>query len=688
MRTLKIYLTSTLFLIGLMITFLSCEKDPFLDEEVKKPDYIFSEPIVFNVDDLARSSFVEQTILGEVRQNPYTVENLAAAMNEVYGTSIEKVPTTHHYLKFEPQNETELVALEETELIFFDFPLEQKVERIGDYYFEPGSKGDYPTLWTVVSPEDELPAVNYELIAELNLIEADPFLMRRAFTRTGNTEEVEERYPLPLGLTIEDLQAAAFGNGGTTENSDDCHPGCASWPCCISDQLNCGDDFIPEWCRNFEPECYPGHPDYPNCAEDDGGNGSTLLTNDCGCLLSSNRRYPGGCVRVEDTQLGYEGVRNVQVIGWNGWFTIDNTYTDDNGCWRINRAYKGNAYFMIKFKNGRGTRIRGPRAGARLWEHLTTVTDNLGQVAGPNFHNMTVNYNMWNNQNSQAHRYWGAASINNLFHAYNDYADENGISRLPDLDIYVAPQRRGGFALMTSYLGAAGLANVVTDGLYQSDHFGNWELLDMLYATAGGITAASVANFVPDVMIGTNHSFSDRLADIGFHELGHAGIYHNVGSAYWQDLATAEIVADNETGHPWGNASVMGAGHISIMESWAEHVSHHFTHAQYGSNTSDFDVTYIRRLEQTRNFTDGHIPIGIYQDLYDGGEELVSQDRIGPWVGTVNDQVRDISIQQIFNLITSQVTNPDELRIRINSDIVPGTNNTTTDINRLFNSYE
>ena len=101
MRTLKIYLTSTLFLIGLMITFLSCEKDSFLDEEVKKPDYIFSEPIVFNVDDLARSSFVEQTILGEVRQNPYTVENLAAAMNEVYGTSIEKVPTTHHYLKFE-----------------------------------------------------------------------------------------------------------------------------------------------------------------------------------------------------------------------------------------------------------------------------------------------------------------------------------------------------------------------------------------------------------------------------------------------------------------------------------------------------------------------------------------------------------------------------------------------------------
>lgn len=688
MRTLKIYLASTLFLLGLMMTFFSCEKDSFLEEEFKNPDYLFSEPIVINVDDSEKNDFAEQTILGEVRQNPYTVENLAAAMNEVYGTSIEKVPTTHLYLKFEPQNETDLVALEETELVFFDFPLEQEVERMGDYYFEPGNKGDYPTLWTVVSPEDELPAVSYELLAELNLIEADPFLMRRAFMRTGNTDEVEERYPLPPGLEIEDLRSAAFGNGGPTQNADDCHPGCASWPCCISELLNCDDDFIPEWCRNFDPECFPGHPDYPNCTESDDDGTTAPLVNECGCFLSSNRRNPGGCVRVEDTQLGYEGVRNVQVIGWNGWFTIDYTYTDDNGCWRINRPYKGNAYFMIVFKNGRGNRIRGPRSGARLWEHLTTITDNLGQVAGPTFHNITVNYNMWNNQNSQAHRYWGAASVNNLLHAYNDYADENGISRLPDLDVYVAPQRRGGFALMTSYLGASGLASVVTNGLYQSDHFGNWELLDMLYASAAGITAASVANFVPDVMIGINYSFSDQLAETGFHELGHAGIYHNVGSSYWQDLAIAEIVADNQTGRPWGDATVMGAGRIALMESWSEHVSHHFTHGQYGSNTSGFAGDYLLRLEQTRNFTDSHVPIGIYQDLYDGGEELLSQDVIGPWTGTVNDQVRNINMRQIFNLITPQVTNPNELRIRINSEIVPGTNNTTTDINRLFNSYQ
>ena len=625
-----------------------------------------------------------------MRQNPYTVENLAAAMNEVYGTTIDKVATTHFYVKFEPQSEADMIALEELDLEFFDFPLEREVIELGDYYFQPSSKDDYPTFWAVVVPNFVFPAVQYEIIAELNLIESDPFLMRKAFERTGNQSEINERFPID-------------NFGGIYSLEGDCHPGCASWPCCLSESptIDCDDDNIPDWCRDFDPNCYPGLPGYPACLGDDDDGGGVL--NDCGCTISANPRFPGGCVQVEDTELGFEGVRNVRIIGWNGWFKIDTTYTNDNGCWKIKRPYRGRAWFWVKFRNDNNTKVCSAARGARLWQHIWALTDPIGRINGPDFNNVTINYNMWTEQGSQAHRYWGGASINNAYYEFQDFAAGAGINPAPQVTLYAATERRGqGFALMTHYIGPSGLGTIIGSELFETnglsrllsmiDLFADFGVeatqeIEAMFAGAGGSITTLIALFIPDVMIGANWNNSDELRELAFHELGHASLYPSMGNLYWEQLALAELVADALDGHPWGVSTSEGAGRIAVVESWAEHLGHIIAHGKYGVNNSIPFDTYLRRLEETRNFRANHVPIGIYLDLFDTGTEPISNDVFTGGAGTVMDNVSGFTTGQIFGLFDFSITSPTILQSRINTSLTPGSGNTVSAVNDLFSSY-
>ena len=210
---------------------------------------------------------------------------------------------------------------------------------------------------------------------------------------------------------------------------------------------------------------------------------------------------------------------------------------------------------------------------------------------------------------------------------------------------------------------------------------------EAMYAAAGGAIAGRIAPLIPDVMIGTNWNNSDELRELAFHELGHASLFPSMGTSYWQDLAIAELVADILDGHPWGVPTSQGAGRIAIVESWAEHVGHLFADEKYGVNNSIPFVTYLRRLEERRNFRANHVPIGIYLDLFDTGTEPVSSDFLTGGSGTVVDNVSGFTTGQIFGLFDPSVTSPAILQSRINTSLTPGSGNTVSVVNDLFSSY-
>ena len=100
------------------------------------------------------------TILGNQLPNPYTLRNMAAAYNALYGTSLTTVPTTDLYVRFDPTTEEQFAYLEDSlDLALYDHPLDYEVIQDGDYYVDSRKTiEDLPFLYTVVEPNFEFPS--------------------------------------------------------------------------------------------------------------------------------------------------------------------------------------------------------------------------------------------------------------------------------------------------------------------------------------------------------------------------------------------------------------------------------------------------------------------------------------------------------------------------------------------------
>lgn len=389
---------------------------------------------------------------------------------------------------------------------------------------------------------------------------------------------------------------------------------------------------------------------------------------------------------MEDTEFSTPGtpstflpVRRVEVIAYDGWFNIDITHTDDGGCWKINDEYHGNAWFWVKFKNDR-CKIRGTGSNWKAaWQWLTTITDYVGKLPGPTYNNISVNYNMWTSNGSNAHRYWGAATVNNALHEFHDYAAQDGITPPPNgLDIYVGHNQTYGYTLMSTQLALSAAAGAAMAGAT----FWTGPVSGLIGVIGFGATLA----YLPDVYIGINFPRSDRQKSLAYHEIAHASHYAQVGFGYWLQLVTAEIFAN---GH--GNSGSFDAGRIAVCESWADYLGGHlYTHRTYGGSSS-LGITWATRLERTRDESTSHIPVGLYNDMADVGEPffalgITACNQDGTGCTAIPDAVSGFTNAQMFSCLTSSTTTPAGF-ISCASSFAGATGNTPASIATLFASY-
>lgn len=607
-----------------------------------------------------------KTVLGRLRENPFAVEKMALAHNNLYGSFLTQMASTHLYVKFRPSSLDDITLLEESDLFFFDFPLEYEVVEMGDHYQEFEGE-NFPELYTVVKSDFQFPPLEYEVIANLYLDKSDPLLIAESFRLTGNLSELQDQIPL-TGLKPEEMGG---GVQALIPQEPECPTGCIAVL-----QINTG--TIPvsfTWICNCNPPPPPPPP--------------PPITNACGCPKFPSNRKPAGCVKVEDTELStagvpstFEPVRRVKITAWDGWFDLDYAETDDNGCWKINDEYHGNAWFWLKFKNNR-CKIRGVGNSVQnAWRWLTTMTDYVGKFAGPNFSNIEVNYNMWTANGSDEHRHWGAATVNNALHEFHDFAAVDGIHPPPNgLDVYVAKERRRGNAFMPNFMG-----NQLAEWAILNGWTGSWannaelQLFASLLLYFG--PADVVIYFWPDVTVGINYTNSDELKSLAYHEFAHASHYTKVGASYWSNLVAAEVAAG---GH--GNQNSNDAARISVVESWADYIGGHvYTHRTYGPITS-IGGTWIQLLEETWNENPSHIPVGLYHDLVDVGEigTACNQDASGCTI--IPDAVSGFTNAQMFSCLTSSTTSITGFRNCLNTNFTVSTGNTVAAVNALFASY-
>lgn len=138
-------------------------------------------------------------VLGERLENPYTTENISAALASVYPTKGRvEVEPTHLYVRFLPVDQSDFDLISDLDLS--DYPLDYAIVKDGDYYHDPQIDDDKATWQYAVVPHDyEFPDVYYEIIDKCFITENDApgrssdgidweAVEREAYRLTGNAD--------------------------------------------------------------------------------------------------------------------------------------------------------------------------------------------------------------------------------------------------------------------------------------------------------------------------------------------------------------------------------------------------------------------------------------------------------------------------------------------------------------------
>lgn len=165
MKKITVLLTTIVF----MSVFIGCRKDEFTTSELpeqvslqQKDEFAFKDG---------------QMILGEKLENPYSVENMQIAYNNLRVENKLKsemnIETTHYYVRFRPKSMQELdIITRDTTLDFFDYPLDVEIKRGGTFYHDPSiPKNEITWQYTVVPVNYVFSKVQYQKLANLYLPE-------------------------------------------------------------------------------------------------------------------------------------------------------------------------------------------------------------------------------------------------------------------------------------------------------------------------------------------------------------------------------------------------------------------------------------------------------------------------------------------------------------------------------------
>jgi hypothetical protein len=173
--TLKInlFFKHLLTIISFALILIGCQKEDFT------PDEVTSNEIQENL------PFKEgQTILGKKLENPYSIENMQKAFDNLTSEnklkSAIKIEPTHYYVRFRPKSEQELeTILRDTTLTFYSYPLDVEIKRGGTHFHDPSiPEKEITWQYTVVPVNYVFPKIQHQILAKLFLLEEDGELQK------------------------------------------------------------------------------------------------------------------------------------------------------------------------------------------------------------------------------------------------------------------------------------------------------------------------------------------------------------------------------------------------------------------------------------------------------------------------------------------------------------------------------
>lgn len=94
--------------------------------------------------DIIGENTSDMLVLGDKLNNPYSVKNISSAFKSLYPDIDvnEYVKPTDIYMRFLPEDDTQMKMLEELGLELVDHPLDYEIVKEGDYYHDPDVSED------------------------------------------------------------------------------------------------------------------------------------------------------------------------------------------------------------------------------------------------------------------------------------------------------------------------------------------------------------------------------------------------------------------------------------------------------------------------------------------------------------------------------------------------------------------
>lgn len=615
----------------------------------------------------------EPIILGQQLPNPYTVANMQAAVNILYGGNYP-ITASHLYVRFKPSSSEQLVTLDETEdLELQDYPIDYELVQDGDYYQDPtlGTE-DFHWLYTVVPANYNFPqGIQHEVLEQLYLPDNNEILEDLAESMLAGAQYSSARVSnLPVvKIDREDVQIESF-------------------------------NYSLEQCPCFDPAspC----PVWPDCGLGGGGGSG-------GGGNPPPPPPPSGIYVEEQTVCNQPTrilpLRQVNVVA-KRWFKFWRGYTDDNGKFTVTKNFRNKVKVIVKTKNGnaRVSKVRG----IRLWQMLFPTRKRIGVFDGSEL--PSIRYVFTKPTDGSASNkdlaYWASATTHNSIVEFREYTTEFNLPQPPsNLKVMVT---NWGFM---ENAGAAPMWNKCNNNLIPAA-FATFFIASGNVVGAGVTALATVLKNQMDVIIGyksTDYNCvltSSQLRSLVYHELGHAQHYSQSGCDFWTQYRNAivtELSKLNQVDfHPYGTGNDQSTAPIlATGEMWGNHVKKWYSERHYG-NGGPVAANFISRLQglafsnnaasglnanywSIENFNpnrnqDVHrwIPQGIPYDLFDNRNDNL-------FIATRPiDNANGFTLNQSFNALQSDVRSIPAFRDRL---LQQNGNAQQVQVNQLFQQY-
>jgi hypothetical protein len=639
------FIISVLTILGIM----SCKKDIGLSDT--------GHPFDNEASSIEREAGNGQTVIGNQLTNPYKVEIMQQAYNNLYENDISCLAPNYLYVRFLPNSYEDMRVLLESNLELWDFPLDYELETIGERYQDPSvSDPMYTWQYTVVPVNYAFPSVQHEILEQMALVPEDSRLAEEAFRLTNNEFDAPEEYE--------------------------------------PDPLLDGCTFV------FDLETYKGNAGEPETGAqvlDPGILGGQVP---CNCITPDHTRKPSGCVTVRDNlipaPLDWQGVQEVKVIvARSRFFGIvfnRKDFTDSRGCWEINHRYSGKIHIWVKFESNT-CNVKTMEATDDLGGYTFPRRTYIMKKNGPNFNNIEIRFQWSNAIGSKAFRDWAAATMNNSIFDFRQYCNLNQLPSPPgNLKLLLTPIGNGGNTgaapmidkwpfipqfLLT--LGAVGIGAVF--GILVFPGPGFWVF-----------TGAVLSIAAPDIVLNLSNSGqvnADDVREIMYHELAHSIHYNQVGFDYWWEhiqFIVNNVINGNNP--PYGNGNNGPAsGRCAVIEMWGFHNGPWAAHLRYGQFHSNGGAdpalnTYHATLERAFEIN-GYIPHAWQFDVIDNNA-LNPTNNVAERPGII-DFVSGYNRQTIFGTMNANLISPPQQYNLLLNQLPP--NQTQQSMQDLRTSY-